>query len=166
MALTFGAAVLTGGMTLQDYNGDSVPMQLYLTAATAAAGQTALEGLATAYADGVGGATISKLRVSQTSDDIGDDGNAPTNPVPAFGHQGQYVARFVFNKVGGGVYSLDVPAPIEGVLLAGDKKIIDSGNAKVAAFVAACIASLAAPDGAALDSLKEAYVKHHESKKG
>lgn len=166
MALTFPAPTLTGGMNLKDYSTDDVSVQLYLTSPDAVAAQVALQSLATAYADGVGGCSIEKLRVTQRTENITDDGSAPTNPVPVFGHEGQKLARFVFNKNGGGTYSLDVPGPVEAILDANDKKRINTGHPKVAAFITVCLAELTAPDGAALVSLKEAYVHHNDSKIG
>ena len=166
MPLTYPTTTLTGGITLLDYNSQTAPMDFNLKAATAALADTALKAIATAYADGVGGASINRLRVTQAVEPVEDDAAGVVNPVPVFGNQGEYVARFVFNTDVGGTCSIDIPAPLEAVLDANDKKRINTGHAKVAALIALLIAEVNAPNGAALVSLKEAFIKHKESKIG
>lgn len=165
MALTYPNVVLSGGILLLDYNTQVVPLDLNLVATTAAGATTALKAIATAYADGVGGATIQSIRVTERSEPVEDDGVGVLNPVPAFGHEGQRLARFQFYKDGGGYVSIDVPATVEGILLA-DKVTINTAHAKVAALITALLTHGAGPNSEALTSLKAAFIKHKESKRG
>lgn len=166
MALNFPAATMTGGITVRDYNDQNDAMDFNLNSADAAAATTDLKAIATAYADAVGGCSLQKLRITEITEGITDNASAPINPVPFYGIQKQMVARLRFNTANNGIYSIDMPAPIESVLDANDKKRVNTSNPKMAAFIALMIAKVNASDGSALLSLKDAFIKHHGSKIG
>jgi hypothetical protein len=87
---------------------------------------------------------------------------------PAFGHFREYITLLNVVTTGGKKTHIKIPAPIDAVLMTGDKRFVDQTKAEIAQFLALFKSpgNLATLRGEALSEIKVAYIKHQPSRDG
>jgi hypothetical protein len=152
MPLAYGPATSKANYKVEDYNGQKASFNV--SAADEATVKAGLD-----LINAITGAKVLEVDIATKEPVTGGFND------PLFGHQREYRAVFECVLADGTPGKLAIPAPVEGVLLATDKRYLDLTDASVAAFVTWLTTDTngVTINKKAVTGVKQAYVSHKES---